>query len=112
MLDVEVHLAADRHRAQADLVRLDAVEAARPSSVRVSGTAADLADLIGATVRLGAADGITLLPLVLPADLRRIADDLVPLLAGRGLLRSGWSGLRRPLRVAVPAVVPAGKVSA
>jgi alkanesulfonate monooxygenase SsuD/methylene tetrahydromethanopterin reductase-like flavin-dependent oxidoreductase (luciferase family) len=97
MLDVEVHLADDRHRAQTDLLRLDAVEAAAPSSVRVLGGAADLADLIGSTLRLGAADGITLLPLVLPADLRRIADDVVPLLAGRGLLRSGWSGLRRPV---------------
>jgi hypothetical protein len=47
---------------QADLLRLDAVQAADPSSVRVLGTAADLADLIGATLRLGAADGITLLP--------------------------------------------------
>jgi alkanesulfonate monooxygenase SsuD/methylene tetrahydromethanopterin reductase-like flavin-dependent oxidoreductase (luciferase family) len=116
MLDVEVHLAADRHRAQADLVRLDAVQAAEPSSVRVLGTPADVADLIGATVRLGAADGITLLPLVLPDDLRRIADDLVPVLAGRGLLRTGWSGLRRPVRVPVPAAVPvagvAGKASA
>jgi luciferase-like monooxygenase len=116
MLDVEVHLGADRYRAQADLVRLDAVQpptaTAGTPSVRVLGTAADLADLIGATVRLGAADGITLLPLVLPADLRRIADDLVPLLAGRGLLRSGWSGLRRPVRVAGPATAPAGKVSA
>jgi hypothetical protein len=112
MLDVEVHLGADRHKAQSDLVRLDAIEVARPTSIRVAGTAADLADLVGATVRLGAADGITLLPLVLPADLRHIADDVVPLLAGRGLLRSGWSGLRRPVRVAVPAGVIAGKVSA
>jgi alkanesulfonate monooxygenase SsuD/methylene tetrahydromethanopterin reductase-like flavin-dependent oxidoreductase (luciferase family) len=118
MVDVEVHLGADRNRAQADLVRLDAIEAAEPSSLRVVGTAADVADLVGAVVRLGAADGITLVPLALPTDLRRIADDLVPLLAGRGLLRTGWSGLRRPVRVPIPTgggvagKAVAGKVSA
>lgn len=110
MVDVEVHLAADRYRARADLVELDAIEApadgAGPSSMRVLGTPADVADLIGAALRLGAADGVTLLPVVLPADLRRIADDLVPLLAGRGLLRTGWSGLHRPLRVPVPTGAP------
>lgn len=108
MVDVEVHLAADRHLARADLAELDALEAAAPSSMRVVGTPADVADLVGVTIRLGAADGITLLPLVLPADLRRIADDLVPLLAGRGLLRSGWSGLR-PVRVPIPAGAPTAR---
>jgi alkanesulfonate monooxygenase SsuD/methylene tetrahydromethanopterin reductase-like flavin-dependent oxidoreductase (luciferase family) len=117
MVDVEVHLAADRYRAQADLVHLDAIEApadtTEPSAMRVLGTPADIADLIGTTIRLGAADGITLLPLVLPADLRRIADDLIPLLAGRGLLRTGWSGLHRPPRVAIPTGAPiAGRIPA
>ncbi|MCO1657711.1 LLM class flavin-dependent oxidoreductase [Pseudonocardia humida] len=97
LLDVEVHLAADRHRARAELARLDAVRPAPASSVRVLGPAGDLADLVGAALRLGAADGITLQPLVLPDDLRRVVDEAVPLLAGRGLLRSGWAGvLRRP----------------
>jgi alkanesulfonate monooxygenase SsuD/methylene tetrahydromethanopterin reductase-like flavin-dependent oxidoreductase (luciferase family) len=105
LLDVEVHLAADAHQARQDIVALDAIAPTEASSVRVLGRPSDLADLVGATVRLGAADGITLLPLVLPADLRRIAVDAIPLLAGRGLFRTGRSGLwgapaRRPAAVA------------
>jgi alkanesulfonate monooxygenase SsuD/methylene tetrahydromethanopterin reductase-like flavin-dependent oxidoreductase (luciferase family) len=95
LLDVEVHLAADRHRARTELDLLDAVVAVPASSIRVLGPAADLADLVGATLRLGAADGITVQPLVLPDDLRRIADLAIPLLAGRGLLRTGWAGVLR-----------------
>jgi alkanesulfonate monooxygenase SsuD/methylene tetrahydromethanopterin reductase-like flavin-dependent oxidoreductase (luciferase family) len=99
LLDVEVHLAADRHRALTDLAGLDAIAPSAASSIRVLGPAGDLADLVGATLRLGAADGITLQPLVLPGDLRRVVDEAVPLLAGRGLLRTGWAGvLRRPAR--------------
>jgi alkanesulfonate monooxygenase SsuD/methylene tetrahydromethanopterin reductase-like flavin-dependent oxidoreductase (luciferase family) len=109
LLDVEVHLAADRHRARTDLDALDALAGtAAPSSLRVTGPASDLADLVGTALRLGAADGLTLLPLVLPVDLRRVVDDAVPLLAGRGLLRAGWSRvLRRPARP-VAAPVAAG----
>jgi alkanesulfonate monooxygenase SsuD/methylene tetrahydromethanopterin reductase-like flavin-dependent oxidoreductase (luciferase family) len=112
LLDVEVHLAADRHRARTELDRLDAVVPVPPSSMRVLGPAADLADLVGATLRLGAADGITLQPLVLPDDLRRVVDDAIPLLAGRGLLRTGWAGvLRRPAgrRELVAAAAPWGR---
>jgi alkanesulfonate monooxygenase SsuD/methylene tetrahydromethanopterin reductase-like flavin-dependent oxidoreductase (luciferase family) len=93
LLDVEVHLAADAHQAREEVAALDAIAPAEPSSVRVLGRPSDVADLVGATVRLGAADGITMLPLVLPVDLRRIAVDVVPLLAGRGLFRTGRSGL-------------------
>lgn len=106
LLDVEVHLAADRDRARRDLAELDALAGAElpASSVRVLGPPTDLADLIGAAVRTLAADGVTLVPLVLPADLDAVADQVVPLLAGRGLLRTGSAGgslrsrfgLRRP----------------
>jgi alkanesulfonate monooxygenase SsuD/methylene tetrahydromethanopterin reductase-like flavin-dependent oxidoreductase (luciferase family) len=74
LLDVEVHLAADRHRAHTDLAGLDAVAPTAAASVRVVGPASDLADLVGAALRLGAADGITVQPLVLPDDLRRVVD--------------------------------------
>ena len=64
---------------------------------------AAVADLIGTAVRTRAADGVTLVPLVLPADLDVVAGQVVPLLAGRGLLRTGTAGslrsrfgLRRP----------------
>jgi alkanesulfonate monooxygenase SsuD/methylene tetrahydromethanopterin reductase-like flavin-dependent oxidoreductase (luciferase family) len=103
LLDVEVHLAADRDRARRDLVELDRVTELPASSVRVLGPPTDLADLIGAAVRTRAADGVTLVPLVLPADLDAVANEVVPLLAGRGLLRTGSAGslrsrfgLRRP----------------
>jgi alkanesulfonate monooxygenase SsuD/methylene tetrahydromethanopterin reductase-like flavin-dependent oxidoreductase (luciferase family) len=106
LLDVEVHLAADRDRARRDLAELDrlAGDELPASSVRVLGPPTDLADLIGTAVRTRAADGVTLVPLVLPADLDAVADQVVPLLAGRGLLRTGSAGgslrsrfgLRRP----------------
>jgi len=105
LLDVEVHLAAERDRARRDLTELDRLAGAElpASSVRVLGPPTDLADLIGTAVRTRAADGVTLLPLVLPADLDVVAGQVVPLLAGRGLLRTGTAGslrsrfgLRRP----------------
>jgi alkanesulfonate monooxygenase SsuD/methylene tetrahydromethanopterin reductase-like flavin-dependent oxidoreductase (luciferase family) len=113
LLDVEVHLAANAHRARADVAELDARAALEPSSVRVTGTATDLADLLGRAVRLGAADGVTFVPLVLPADLGALADQAVPLLAGRGLFRTGRSGgslrsrfgLGRPVNPFAPSTV-------
>jgi alkanesulfonate monooxygenase SsuD/methylene tetrahydromethanopterin reductase-like flavin-dependent oxidoreductase (luciferase family) len=106
LLDAEVHLAADRDRARRDVAEMDALSGAElpASSVRVLGPPIDLADLIGTAVRTRAADGVTLVPLVLPADLDVVADQVVPLLAGRGLLRTGSAGgslrsrfgLRRP----------------
>jgi alkanesulfonate monooxygenase SsuD/methylene tetrahydromethanopterin reductase-like flavin-dependent oxidoreductase (luciferase family) len=94
LLDVEVHLAADRARARRDLAELDVLAGAElpASSVRVLGPPTDLADLIGTAVSTRAADGVTLVPLVLPADLDVVADQVVPLLAGRGLLRTGRAG--------------------
>ena len=104
LLDVEVHLAADAQRARADVAELDARIPTEPASVRVAGTATELADLLGRALRIGAADGVTFQPLVLPADLDTLADQAVPLLAGRGLFRtlSGGSlrarfGLTRPV---------------
>ena len=94
LLDVEVHLATDRDRARRDLAELDVLAGAElpASSVRVLGPPTDLADLVGTAVRARAADGVTLVPLVLPADLDAVADQVVPLLAGRGLLRTGSAG--------------------
>ncbi|OLT13871.1 hypothetical protein BJF78_21110 [Pseudonocardia sp. CNS-139] len=93
LLDVEVHLAEDAYRARADVAELDVLAGAlEPASVRVAGSPSDLADLLGRAVRVGAADGVTFVPLVLPIDLDAIADRAVPLLAGRGLFRTGRSG--------------------
>ncbi len=94
LLDVEVHLAADRRRARTDLDALDALAGTPlpPSSVRVLGPPTDLADVLAGTVRTAAADGVTIVPLVLPTDLQAVADQAVPLLAGRGLFRTGRPG--------------------
>jgi len=89
LLDVEVHLAAD---ARASLRRLDRAGELAPSTLRVVGAAVDLANLVERTVALGAADGITFLPLALPTDLHAITREVVPLLAGRGLFRTGNPG--------------------
>jgi alkanesulfonate monooxygenase SsuD/methylene tetrahydromethanopterin reductase-like flavin-dependent oxidoreductase (luciferase family) len=92
LLDVEVHFAAERDRARRDLAELDAITELSASSVRVLGPPTDLADLVGIAVRTRAADGVTLVPLVLPTDLDAVAEHAVPLLAGRGLLRTGRAG--------------------
>lgn len=88
LLDVEVRLADDR------VTAARSVQTA-PSSLRVAGPPQDLARLVGSVVRRGVADGISLLPLDPETDLPRIAADLVPLLAGRGLFRPGRSGTLR-----------------
>ncbi len=113
LLDVEVHLASDAHRARADVAEMDALaDAPAPSTVRVLGGAAAVADLMGGALRLDAVDGVTLVPLVLPVDLRRVTEDLVPLLAWRGLFRPGRSGtLRSRLGLAQP-LAPARRASA
>lgn len=93
LLDVEVHLAADAAAARSSLRQLDSeFGQLPPSSLRVVGGPGELANLVERTVALRAADGITFLPLALPTDLLAITGAVVPLLAGRGLLRTGRPG--------------------
>jgi alkanesulfonate monooxygenase SsuD/methylene tetrahydromethanopterin reductase-like flavin-dependent oxidoreductase (luciferase family) len=97
--DLVVFLASDKDR-------LDEV-AGRPyrSDARiVTGTAAALADEIGALHLLGYA-GVRLRPATLPADLVAITDQLVPELRRRGLFRDryGDATLRGRLGLARPA---------
>lgn len=93
LLDAEVHLADDAAAARTSLERLDAdAGSLPPSTVRIVGPAVELANLVERAVALRAADGITFVPLVLPTDLRAITGEVVPLLAGRGLLRTGRGG--------------------
>jgi alkanesulfonate monooxygenase SsuD/methylene tetrahydromethanopterin reductase-like flavin-dependent oxidoreductase (luciferase family) len=94
LLDVEVHLAGDAADARASLRRLDRSGGLPPSTLRVVGAAVELANLVERTVALGAADGITFLPLALPTDLLAVTRQVVPLLAGRGLFRTGNPGTR------------------
>jgi alkanesulfonate monooxygenase SsuD/methylene tetrahydromethanopterin reductase-like flavin-dependent oxidoreductase (luciferase family) len=94
LLDVEVHLAGDAADARASLRHLDRTGRLQPSTLRVVGAAVELANLVERTVALGAADGITFLPLALPTDLLAVTRQVVPLLAGRGLFRTGNPGTR------------------
>jgi len=81
--------------------------------LKVSGSVADLARVIEAAVRLRAADGVTLLPRDPDTDLRRIAAELIPLLAGRGLFRPGPAGpLRERLALGTHPVTVASVESA
>jgi hypothetical protein len=84
-----------------------------PGLLQVSGSVADLARVIEAAVRLRAADGVTLRPRDPDPDLRRIAAELIPLLAGRGLFRPGPAGpLRERLALGTHPVTVASRESA
>jgi hypothetical protein len=84
-----------------------------PGLLQVSGSVADLARVIEAAVRLRAADGVTLRPRDPDTDLRRIAAELIPLLAGRGLFRPGPAGpLRERLALGTRPITVASRESA
>ncbi|MDT7649667.1 MAG: hypothetical protein QOI36_1073, partial [Pseudonocardiales bacterium] len=85
LLDVEVLLGADAGSARRELDALDAHHELAASSLRVVHTADALVDMIAEAVASGAADGVTVVPLVLPGGLRMIADDVTPRLVDRGL---------------------------
>jgi alkanesulfonate monooxygenase SsuD/methylene tetrahydromethanopterin reductase-like flavin-dependent oxidoreductase (luciferase family) len=85
LLDVEVLLGADAGNARRELDALDAHHELAASSLRVVHTADALVDMIAEAVASGAADGVTVVPLVLPGGLRMIADDVTPRLVDRGL---------------------------
>ncbi|MFE6892995.1 LLM class flavin-dependent oxidoreductase [Streptomyces sp. NPDC057694] len=69
------------------------------------GGPVDLADLIAAWYRAGAADGFHLTPLDARRDLERLVNGTVPLLQHRGLFRTFYPGatLREHLGLARPA---------
>ncbi|NGO07803.1 LLM class flavin-dependent oxidoreductase [Streptomyces sp. HC44] len=73
-------------------------------TVRFSGAAADLGDLLADWHGAGGADGFHLLPASVPADLPAVVHDLVPTLRARGLFRADYTGhtLRDHLGLAHP----------
>ena len=81
------------------------VEATLPGGLHFTGTPERLADLIETWWKAGAADGFTLQPLRLPADLDLFVDHVAPLLQERGVTRREYSsgtlrdqlGLPRPM---------------
>ncbi|MHA6795384.1 LLM class flavin-dependent oxidoreductase [Pseudonocardia bannensis] len=106
LLDVEVLLSDNADAARRDLAELDGwAGELPPSTLRVIGTPAELADTLADAYAAGAADGFTAVPLALPGGLAAIADGVVPLLTERGLFRAGYDegatlrgrfGLARP----------------
>ncbi|NMH99412.1 LLM class flavin-dependent oxidoreductase [Pseudonocardia acidicola] len=106
LLDVEVLLAGTAAAAGRDLAELDGwAGELEPSSLRVVGTAAELAATLADAFAAGAADGFTAVPLALPSGLTAIADEVVPLLSERGLFRTGYAdgSLRERFGLARPA---------
>ncbi|MFC3996642.1 LLM class flavin-dependent oxidoreductase [Nocardiopsis sediminis] len=106
LADVSVLLDTDAAAARARRDRLDAL-AGGPGpapGLDFTGTPADLADALAQWAAQGAADGFTVHPAVLPADLTAFVDHVVPLLRGHGLFRDAYTadtlrghfGLSRP----------------
>ena len=62
-----------------------------PGGLHFTGTPEGLADLIESWWRAGGADGFTLQPLRLPADLALFVDHVVPILQHRGVVQGGYS---------------------
>ncbi|MGW4477551.1 hypothetical protein [Rhodococcus triatomae] len=89
LLDVEVLLADDHRSAYRELARLDAGLPDRrvPESIWYAGTARGLVGLLSDIRTAGVADGVTLLPLVLPQVLDRVVDDVLPPLHAAGVTR-------------------------
>jgi alkanesulfonate monooxygenase SsuD/methylene tetrahydromethanopterin reductase-like flavin-dependent oxidoreductase (luciferase family) len=85
--DITTLLASTEREAALTADRLDewaGRPASRPDgSACLIGTSAQLVDLISTSV--GAVEGVVIVPLALPSGLRRLADEVVPLLADRGL---------------------------
>ncbi|MCW3048299.1 MAG: monooxygenase [Solirubrobacterales bacterium] len=82
--------------------------AVRPGALDFTGTPEQLADLIETWWRAGAADGFTLMPMVLPRELEDFVDHVVPILRRRGVARTEYAGttLRDHYGLARPARAP------
>ena len=58
----------------------------------VAGTATQIADTIQTWFESGAADGFNIMPAVLPSGLDTFVEQFVPILQGRGLFRTEYTG--------------------
>ncbi|MFI1577685.1 LLM class flavin-dependent oxidoreductase [Embleya sp. NPDC020630] len=106
LADITVHLAESEPQARRQRALLDArSDVPVPDGLTFVGTAAALADRIAAWYTGNAVDGFTLVPGVLPYDLDRIVEDLVPILREHGLARTAYTAdtLRGHLDLPRPA---------
>jgi alkanesulfonate monooxygenase SsuD/methylene tetrahydromethanopterin reductase-like flavin-dependent oxidoreductase (luciferase family) len=91
---IDVLLASTTGEAREQRTRLDALaapDAVGPDAVDFTGTPADLAALVAAWFDAGAVDGFVIRPAVLPRDLTRFVDGVVPRLQDAGLFRREYS---------------------
>ena len=88
---------------EAELDRLAGGDKRRTGIPRIVGTPEQFADWLAQWHQAGACDGFDILPAVLPIDLDRVVDAVVPILRQRGLRPAGYTqatlrghlGLRR-----------------
>lgn len=103
LVDLLVVLGDTTAAARDTLARLDdrVGSELRSDAEIVVGTATDVADRIAELTGVDGISGVRLRPARLPDDLTRIADDLVPELRRRGLVRDGYgeSTLRERFRL-------------
>ncbi|MGW1995604.1 LLM class flavin-dependent oxidoreductase [Embleya sp. NPDC001921] len=106
LAEITVHLAATDAQARRQRALLDArSDVPVAAGLGFTGTPEALADRLAGWYVGGAVDGFTLIPGVLPHDLDRIAEDLVPLLRERGHIRTAYTAhtLRGHLGLPLPA---------
>ena len=113
LLDVEVLTAPTAAQARAEVAQLEAWAPHTPRSLSYTGTPDGLAGLLHDLQAVGAADGVTLVPLTLPSGLAQITRQVLPRLREQGVIAAvppaGTTlrerfGLTRPTnRYGVPA---------
>ncbi|MYS81858.1 LLM class flavin-dependent oxidoreductase [Embleya scabrispora] len=106
LAEITVYLAATDSDARRERGLLDArSDVPVPNGLSFTGTPEALADRLAGWYVGGAVDGFTLIPGVLPYDLDRIVEDLVPILRERGLARAAYTAdtLRGHLGLPLPA---------
>lgn len=86
LLDVEVLTAPTAAQARAEVAQLEAWARHTPRSLTYTGTPDGLAGLLHDLQAVGAADGVTLVPLTLPSGLTQITQQVLPRLREQGVL--------------------------
>jgi alkanesulfonate monooxygenase SsuD/methylene tetrahydromethanopterin reductase-like flavin-dependent oxidoreductase (luciferase family) len=105
LVDLHMILAMSDAEAQARAGALERAAPAAHAGLSFVGTPAALAELMADWFAKGACDGFNLLPAVMTQDLPAFTAGAVPLLRGKGLVRSAYDGatLREHLRLPRPA---------
>lgn len=90
LVDIEVLIAPQAQQARRLCAELEHRVPTKPSTLRYIGTPVGLAGLIADIGTAGVAEGVTLLPLILPADvLEQIVTTTIPWLQSHGFVGDG-----------------------